>query len=90
MNCQKEIEQRLEIHLKPLHLEVADESQDHIGHSGAQGGAAHIAVYIVSSHFEGKNLLARHRLVYEAIGELMHTHIHALRIDAKTPAEVNK
>lgn len=67
----------------PSHIEVIDESHLHAGHVGAQSGKGHYAVTIYSQAFAGKNPLARHRLIYDALGELMDTKIHALSIKAK-------
>jgi len=74
--------------LEPQALELVDESAQHAGHSGArQGGNTHWRLAIVSPRFAGLNPVARHRLVYEALGELMHNPIHALAITARTPEE---
>lgn len=73
--------------LAPQSLEVADDSHKHAGHAGARGGQGHFGVDIVSSAFSGKLPLARHRLVYAALGEMMQTDIHALSIRARTPDE---
>lgn len=79
--------ERLEKALSPARLELVDESHKHVGHAGARDGRGHFAVQIVSSHFVGLNLLQRHRCVYEALGELMITDIHALSVSAKAPEE---
>lgn len=81
------IRARLEAALAPLQLEVRDDSHKHIGHPGARDGRGHFHVRIVSRAFEGMLPLARHRAVYGALGELMQTDIHALGIEARTPAE---
>ena len=73
--------------LAPTHLEVADESHKHAGHAGARGGQGHFSVDIVSEAFRGKLPLARHRLVYAALGGMMQTDIHALAIRARAPGE---
>ena len=75
--------------LEPQSLEVTDDSHMHAGHPGARDGRGHFSVTIVSSAFDGKRLLARHRLVYDALGPLMQTDIHALAIEALTPDEAN-
>jgi len=75
--------------LKPLNYLVKDESSSHIGHSGNSGGK-HYKVWIVCLDFEGKNLLDRHRLVYDCLGSMMHTEIHALSISALAPSELNE
>ena len=73
--------------LAPLSVEVIDESHKHVGHEGARDGRGHFAVQIVSEAFAGLAPLARHRRIYAALGALMQTDIHALSIQARTPAE---
>ena len=73
--------------LAPEFLHVGDDSHKHAGHAGARGGQGHFSVDIVSGAFAGKLPLARHRLVYAALREMMQTDIHALAIRARTPAE---
>ena len=73
--------------LAPTRLEIIDDSHKHAGHAGARGGQGHFSVEIVSAAFAGKLPLARHRLVYAALGEMMQTDIHALSIRARTPDE---
>ncbi|MFN3702007.1 BolA family protein [Thermomonas sp.] len=75
--------------LTPVSLEVHDDSHRHAGHAGARGGQGHFRVDIVSAAFAGKPLLARHRLIYAALGEMMQTDIHALAIRAKAPGEAD-
>jgi len=74
--------------LAPLELVVEDESHHHVGHAGARDGRGHFRVQIVSAAFAGLAPLARHRVVYAALGELMQTDIHALSIQARSPNEV--
>ena len=69
----------------PSHLLVKDQSHLHAGHAGARDGRGHYDVNIVSDAFAGLRPLARHRLIYDALGSLMETDIHALRISAKAP-----
>jgi BolA protein len=74
--------------LAPVRLELVDESAKHAGHAGARpGGNTHWRLTIVSAAFAGKSTVARHRMVYEALGELMQDPIHALAISAKAPGE---
>lgn len=81
-----EIEARLRAELAPLSLSVRDDSADHAGHAGArEGGHFHVAV--VSERFTGLQRLARHRLVYHSLSDLMQRGIHALAIDARAPGE---
>jgi BolA protein len=71
--------------LSPTRLVIEDESHLHAGHSGAATGRGHFRVEIDSAAFAGHPLLARHRMVYAALGELMQTDIHALSIRAGSP-----
>lgn len=73
--------------LQPIELDVIDESHLHVGHAGARDGRGHFKIRIISQEFTGKNPLARHRLVYKALGNLMETDIHALGIEAITSEE---
>jgi BolA protein len=74
------IRDRLTTALSPQQLEVIDESQHHAGHAGASTGMGHYAVSIQSPLFAGKSLVEAHRLIYQALGEMMETDIHALKI----------
>lgn len=71
--------------LDPLSIAIEDDSALHAGHAGARGGGGHYRLAIVSTRFAGLGTLARHRLIYEALGDLMSREIHALAIDARTP-----
>jgi BolA protein len=73
--------------LEPLRVEVIDDSHKHAGHEGARDGRGHFSVVVVSEAFRGKLPLARHRLVYAAVGSMMETDIHALAIKALAPDE---
>ncbi len=81
------IRKRLEGKLAPLVIEIDDQSALHAGHPGASAGGGHFSLRIVSDKFHGRSLLQRHRLVYDALGDLMHGEIHAVRIQAHTPEE---
>ena len=74
--------------LQPQSLEIEDESHLHAGHAGASGGGGHYRLHIVATAFAGKNTVARHRLIYDAAGDLMRGAVHALSIRALTPEEV--
>ena len=80
------IRERLTDVFAPQRLEIIDESHKHAGHAQS-GGAGHFLVEIVSDAFADKNPIQRHRLVYDALGDVMNTEIHALSIKASTPAE---
>jgi len=73
--------------LAPESLEIEDESAQHAGHDGAKSGGGHYRMTIVSKQFSGLNSVARHRVIYQALGDLMGGHIHALSINAFTPEE---
>ncbi|MCL2345487.1 MAG: BolA family transcriptional regulator [Desulfobulbus sp.] len=73
--------------LNPTALTIADESKRHAGHAGAREGG-HFRVDIVAAIFSGRGTLARHRLVYDAAGDLMRGRIHALSITARAPDDV--
>ena len=89
MNVAAEIRRRLEV-LAPLRVALIDDSARHAGHAGAApGGNTHWSLEIVSAAFVGKPTVARHRMVYEALGELMQNPIHALAILARAPGETD-
>lgn len=73
--------------LQPLKMLIEDESHRHAGHAGAREGG-HYTLEIVAEVFSGKNTVARHRLIYDAAGDLMRRGIHALSIRAFAPGEV--
>ena len=85
----KELETLLRASLVASHVEVIDESAMHAGHAGARErkGAGHYRATVVSARFEGLGLVARHRLVNDAVGERFRDAVHALSITARTPAE---
>ena len=72
--------------LEPGVLEIGDDSALHAGHAGARDGG-HYRVTIVSAKFAGVSALARHRMVYQALGPLMREGIHALALEARSPDE---
>lgn len=81
------IRERLTAALSPAALEIIDESHLHAGHEGARDGGGHFRVHIVADRFTGLRAVQRHRLVYQALGDLMQTDVHALAITALTAAE---
>ena len=81
------LRERLTRALQPVELDIIDESAKHAGHAGAASGGGHFIVNIVSPAFGNKTLIQRHRLVYDAVGDIMHSEIHALSIQARTPQE---
>ena len=82
---EQRLRQRLIDEFRPLELSVLDESHLHAGHAGAAGGASHFRIRIVADAFRGKSAVARHRMIYAALGDLMKSEIHALAIDASPP-----
>jgi BolA protein len=80
------LRQRLAV-LEPLSIVIEDESHRHAGHAGAKDGG-HYKITIVAAVFAGHNTVKRHRLIYDAAGDLMRGSIHALSIRAFSPDEV--
>jgi BolA protein len=81
------IRTRLERELQPVALDIIDESAKHAGHAGAASGGGHFIVNITAAAFRDKTSIQRHRQVYDALGDIMHSEIHALSIQARTPEE---
>ncbi len=81
------LRERLESRFEPTFLHILDESHLHAGHAGAADGHGHFRVTIRASAFRNLAPLARHRLVYAAVADLLETDIHALAIDALPPLE---
>jgi len=79
----------LEARFSPARVAVRDDSARHAGHPGARGGAGHFAVRIESDAFSGRTRLQRHRMVYEALAEMLPAEIHALNIEAISPDDEN-
>jgi BolA protein len=73
--------------LEPRRIEIVDDSARHAGHEGAKSGGGHYRLTLVSERFRGQPRLARHRLVYDAAGDLMQREIHALTMVLQTPEE---
>ena len=79
------IKQKLTEKFSPVNINVIDDSPQHRGHKGAENGAGHFTIEITAAAFAGKSLLERHRLIYTALDDLMHSEIHALSIKANSP-----
>ncbi len=86
-DLQKLIEEKLQI-LEPETIALQDESAQHAGHEGARLGGAHYQLTVVSRRFSGQPQVARHRMVYAALGNLMTGSIHALALRTLTPEEL--
>ena len=82
-----QIRKCLEDSLQPTELLLKDQSHLHAGHEGAKDGRSHFDLTIVSQAFGGKSRIERHRMIYGALGTLIQSDIHALRIRARTPSE---
>jgi BolA protein len=87
MNVGTAIRERLAA-LDPQSIELLDESASHAGHAGARAGGGHFRLTVVSQRFAGRDKLARHRMIYAALGPLMQHEIHALAINAFAPDEL--
>ena len=87
-DCPMQMRLRLSV-LEPVSVEIIDESHKHAGHAGARNGGGHYVLNIVSPRFTGMNTVARHRMIYSALGDLMKREIHALTVVAHTPNEIN-
>jgi BolA protein len=84
---EEKIREQLERALDPLELMIKDQSQLHVGHEGARDGKGHFDITVVSQAFDGVSRVQRHRLVYDALRDLLESDIHALRISAYAPSE---
>lgn len=73
--------------LEPLELSIVDESSKHVGHVGAASGGGHYRMTLVSAAFVGQPRVIRHRLVYDALADLMQREIHALAMTLLAPDE---
>ena len=88
MSIKDQIHQRLMENLDAESVEIEDQSHLHAGHAGAASGGGHYDVIVISSAFNDLNTLGRHRLIYNAVDDLMKKEIHALSIQAFSPDEV--
>ena len=79
---------RLRQELSAESVEIEDQGHLHVGHAGAASGGGHYQVTVVASCFKGLNTLARHRLIYDALNDLMKKEIHALSIQAYSEDEL--
>ncbi len=83
-----EMRRRLDSALSPTRIELVDDSEKHRGHGGYNpAGESHFSLVIESAAFAGKSRVERQRLVYSALGDLMHERVHALQIRARAPGE---
>ena len=83
-----EMKARLSAALSPTRLDLEDQSAAHVGHAGHDGrGESHFALTIESAAFLGQSRVARQRMIYAALGDLMRERVHALSIKATAPGE---
>jgi BolA protein len=87
MNRLQRIRELLDAGLTPVECVLDDESHLHAGHAGAASGGGHYRLRLVSARFEGLGKVARHRLVYDCLREMMQKEIHALAMTLLTPDE---
>ncbi len=83
----EKIEKLLTDALAPIMLQITDDSHEHAGHGGFNEDGSHFSVSIVSKVFDDLDTLARHRVIYDALGDMMQQEIHALKISARAPDE---
>ena len=85
----REMTDRLQKSLAPTRMELRDDSEQHRGHGGYRedGGESHFFLSIESAAFTGQSRVGRQRLVYKALGELMHERVHALAMETRAPGE---
>ena len=91
MHVAESIRKKLTESFTPVRMELIDESALHAGHAGARPeGESHFRLIIIAEMFNGRGRLERQRLIYQALGDLMRTDIHALSIKALTPDEAGE
>jgi len=73
--------------LNPLSIDIIDDSHLHADHAGARDGGGHYRLDIISAQFAGKTTVAKHRIIYSLLADMMKQEIHALNISARVPEE---
>lgn len=86
----EQIRSRLVEAFAPVEIDIRDDSALHAGHAGAREGGGHYSLRIVAAAFAGQGTVARHRMIYQALGDMMRKDIHALAIKANTAEEATK
>jgi len=76
--------------LAPIEIRIDDDSARHAGHPGAASGGGHYRLRVISDRFSGESRMARHRLVYDALADLMQREIHALAMTLLAPGEAER
>lgn len=88
MSAEARLKEKLMIALRPVRLDVVNESEKHAGHRSSPGtGESHFRVLIVSDAFVGKTRVERHRMVNAALGDEVGGRIHALALATFAPGE---
>ncbi|CAM0137391.1 BolA domain UV induced protein Uvi31 [Umbelopsis sp. WA50703] len=90
---QQQMEAKLQEAFKPTILDIVNESHLHAHHEAMQGNTnreTHFRVTIVSEDFQGKNLMQRHRSIYNLLNDELQAGVHALSLKTKTPQEIEK
>jgi BolA protein len=88
MQIEQTIKERLTSAFQPVSLQVTNDSHRHAGHAGSPGtGESHFSVRVVAPAFAGKSRVERHRMVNEALADLLQGKVHALAIQALAPGE---
>lgn len=88
MSAEQEMRERLMVALEPIRLDLVNESHLHAGHASSPGtGESHFRLLIVAEAFSGRSRIDRHRLVNDALADLLRTRVHALAIRAYAPGE---
>ena len=91
MSIEAAIREKLLVALKPQRLDVVNQSHLHAGHGSSPGtGESHFDVLVVSELFAGRSRLERHRMVNDAVGDLLRGPLHALALKAYAPGEAIK
>lgn len=88
MSAEQEMRERLMVALEPIRLDLVNESHLHAGHASSPGtGESHFRLLIVAEAFSGRSRIDRHRLVNDALADLLRARVHALAIKAYAPGE---
>lgn len=88
MSAEQAIRERLMVALEPIRLDLVNESHLHAGHASSPGtGESHFSLLIVAKVFAGRSRVERHRLVNDALADLLKHRVHALAIKAYAPGE---
>jgi BolA protein len=83
-----ELERKIEAAIAPSSLTIIDQSHLHSGHAGDRPfGQSHYHAIVTATAFQGKNRVARQRMVFAALGSLVGQEVHALSMDLRTPDE---